>query len=55
VNAALDELPREIEIVLKRVLLAARIADVARITEGRLDHAARLADSVDPELHVPTH
>ena len=52
VDAELDELPGDVHVVRKRVLLLAGVADVAGVTDRGLDHAARLADGVDPELQV---
>ena len=50
--AALDELPRELEVVVERELGLRRVGDVARVRDRRLDDAARAADGVAAQLQV---
>ncbi len=52
VDVAVDELAREIEVVVECELGFRRVGDVARVADRRLDDAARRADRVDAELEV---
>ena len=52
VDAEGGELVRVVDEVLEVVLRLRRVGDVARVADGGLDEAARLAHRLDAELHV---
>lgn len=52
VDALLDELVDEVEVVLERVFGLLGVGQVTRVADGSLDDSAGLLGSVDTELHV---
>ena len=52
VDAVLDKLLGEINVVIQRVLRLLGVRDVARVADGRLHDAVRLAHRIDAELEV---
>jgi hypothetical protein len=49
VHAEIDQLSREVEIVLQRVAPLGRVGDVPGVADGRLDNPVRRAHRVDAE------